>query len=183
MHKLLGLLLVLVGMSWCSIFLLGWLSAQTQPAEIKPLPSFSPAQLPPRLLDLPKWTVVEVVSGDLLRVVQTDQTQTHLVQLACIDLTNNAKQAKYAGDRLRALVYHSQQQVQLDVLQVTAEGTMLAEVWTTEFQQPKLVQVELARKGYVTLHQKTGLVCPSQKAIRAAHAIYQRRQQLNLIRF
>jgi len=168
------------------IKLLGWLSAQTVPSKVG---RFSPAAqlsaVPAPTLpsqSLPTWSVVEVVSGDRLRVIRPQARQPQLVQLACIAIVPENNNAQYAGDRLRRLVTEVNNQIQVDVVDVGPDGQIFVDVWFANTTPPKLAQVELARMGYATL-SANGEQCPNQQAIAAAVETRQQRRQPNLIRF
>jgi hypothetical protein len=162
------------------IYFLGWLSARTLPVTITPI---SP---PPSVNNnlsnatTEEWKVLEIMANNQLRLSQNGQEK--LVKLACILVNPHPTQARYAEDNLRGLTMNGSPKLQVDVLRVETDGSLLAELWVTSYgNNRQLAQAVLARKGYVTVQPDAKSLCPNAQAMFDAQAFAEKRLQKPLI--
>ncbi len=162
------------------IYLIGWLSARTLPATITPISPRPSVNNNLSNTEIEEWKVLEVMANNQLRLSQNGQEK--LVELACVFVNPNPTQARYAEDHLRGLTMNGSPKIQVDVLRVETDGSLLAELWVTSYgNNRQLAQVVLARKGNVTVQPDAKSLCPNAQAMFDAQGFAEKRLQKPLI--
>ncbi|MEB3225718.1 MAG: hypothetical protein VKJ86_07925 [Synechococcus sp.] len=175
------ILLALVPLGFGLIYLVGWLSASTQPVKIvvdaTQLPTRKPLSAPPPVDLVPlSITTIEIIRGDRLR--GNIQGQVTTIQLACVTVKPDPQSEKYGADRLRALVTIGEPQIYVRWWGTNQAGDRIAELWVSQYgTTPQLVPVLLAAAGHVRFNPEPQSPCPYAQLIQAAQAQGEQRSQ------
>jgi hypothetical protein len=162
------------------IYLIGRMSARTLPVTITPVSPLPSVNSNLSNTTTEEWKVLEVMANNQLRLSQNGQEK--LVKLACVLVSPNPTQARYAEERLRGLTMNGSSKIQVDVLRIETDGSLLAELWVTSYRNNRqLAQVVLARKGEVTVQPDAKSLCPNAQAMFDAQAFAEKRLQKPLI--